>query len=330
MALSALSKYCCDEEGDKCFKDLCDERISVHSTIAAIAIVENDTFPTVGETINLDGSAVVLDESNYADSLIAWVRERQYECTDDGKLYHFLHNGLIAKGTRAKPTQVFAENSSQYRSPRHLRYETTSEIMLEENYLPNGKVVTDIVKRRPQLSIAYFFAQGVLVVNSNFGEIYINEFGFEVTGERNENIMGSISFSEQGEKDPVFYYSQDDKKFTKELRERTQFTFGATVYTGVTELACGSVGGCVALTTPADTAFSVEVSVNELVNCGEFVIFQNCDEAVDPTLDLVLDTTTGAVTSATGLPAGKYDFTIEARNGCCVYGSKCFSITATA
>lgn len=325
MSLSCLSKACCDEETVNCFTSVCDDRVRVDNTIAAVAILENDTFPELGETLALSTGTVVLEECNYAESILQWVRDKQYACEGGGKFYHFLHNGLLAKGTRAKPTQTFSENGSEYFAPKHLRYETTAELMLEEHYLPNTDTVCGIMKRGSSISLAYFFKQGTLVLdNDSSYSAYISDGGFEVTGERNEFIMGSLTITEKGDCEPKFRWAQKPNDFIKALKTPTQFTFGLNTYTGIVEAACGASGNCITLNAVAATPFTITPIVNEAVSCVGYSVTKDCNEAVD--FDLVVDADTGVMESVAGLAAGTYKVTQEVANGCCIYGTQCFKL----
>lgn len=138
--------------------------------------------------------------------------------------------------------------------------------------------------------------------------------------------MGSFSLTEKGTREPKFYFAENPSNYIKKLKERTKFTFGENVLTGITEEACGNKGNCKAYTIAASTPFTIEVSVNELGSCAEFSLVQNCNEDLDGSIDIVVDEITGTIDSATGLPAGKYKFTQNVVNDCCIYGSQCFTI----
>jgi hypothetical protein len=327
MSVSCLNEICCEEDLASCFKEICGDQGKFDSSIAAIAIVENDSFPKIGETVTLSTEAlpVVLTECNYIDSLLQWIRDKQYACVGGGKYYHFLHNGLIAKGTRAKATSKYSENGSNYSSPKYLSYETTSEIMLEENYLPNAEVLCAIKQRASSLSIIYFFKQGGFVLDSDDDHlVYISEDGFEVTGTKNDFIMGSITLTESGKCQPAPFYSQDSKKFIKALKTATGFTFDTPTVTGLVAAACGSSGTCKAYSIAPLTPFTYTPNVKELVACGEFTLYQDCRP--EDIKDITIDAVTGLIES-TGLPAGEYKFTIGVKNACCITGNQCFLIS---
>ena len=331
MSLNCLEAICCDEESVTSFSQICGDQVKFDSSIAAVAIVENDSFPEVGDTVTLSNSEtpVVLTECNYIDSLLTWVRDKQYACEGGGKYYHFLPNGLLAKATRAKATSKRSENGSNYFGKKYLGYDTTAELFLEEHYLPNSEVICGIQTRASSLSVIYFFKQGGLVLdNDNDYNISISEAGFEVNGNKNEYVMGSITLEESGKCQPAPYYAADPKAFIKELKKKTAFTFDTTVISvALTEQACGSRGSCAAYAVDAADAFTITPVVNELVSCGTFTLFQNCNDEVGEDVDISINSSTGVVTS-TGLDAGSYKFTVLVTNDCGISGSLCFTIIA--
>ena len=328
MSLSCLNAICCDEEVKSCFTQSCGDQVKFDSTIAAIAIVENDVIPKVGETLSLSTGDVTLTECNYIESLLQWIRDKQFACEGGGKYYHFLNAGLLAKGTRAKATSRLSENGSAYFSKKYLGYTTTAEIMLEEHYLPNADIICGMRNRASSLSVIYFFKQGALVRHSDEDvTITITEAGFEVTGNKNDYVMGSFTLEEDGKCDASPYYVQKPDKFIQELKKKTEFTFGDSVVTGLTEVACGSKGACKAYEIAANTAFTLTPTVNELVSCGAFELLLNCNDEVPATLPIVINSITGEIEATAGLPAGDYKFYIKVHNDCCIMGSTCFSVT---
>jgi hypothetical protein len=329
MSLSCLNAICCDDELTACFTQVCGDQAKFDSSIAAVAIVENDTFPEIGDTITLSTTgATVLTACNYIESLLQWVRDKQFACEGGGKYYHLFHNGFLAKATRAKPTTKLSENGSNYFAKKYLGYDTTAELMLEEHYLPNTDVICAIQKRAASLSVIYFFKQGGFVLDSDKDfNLSIQEAGFEITGNKNEYVMGSITLAESGDCQPSPYYASDPKKFIQELKKKTEFTFGANTVTGLTEIACGSRGTCKAYEIAPDTAFTLTPLVNELVSCGNFDLFQNCNDELPVALPIVINSITGEVEAATGLPVGEYKFIVKVSNDCCIQGSTCFTVS---
>ena len=268
MAKGCFSTVCCDEDAVRCIKEVCGDNVKVDSVIAAMAIIENDTVPVVGNTITLNGVSVLLEDCNYMESLEKWIREKQFECPADGRNYIFLHAGLMAKGTRAKPTLTFSENGSPYVNNKLKSYETTAEIFLEENYLPNAGTFCDMMQNGSSLSVIYFFKQGGFVINSDAGiNLTINDAGFEVTGQQNDFISGSVTLGEKGKCQPQFYTVNNPDSFIKKLKGKTEFTFGVPTITGLTEVACGSNGKCKAYNATAATAFTITPDVNEHITC---------------------------------------------------------------
>jgi hypothetical protein len=329
MSLSCLNAICCDDEAVACFTQVCSDQAKFDSSIAAIALIENDTFPEIGETITLSTSVtpVVLDACNYIESMLQWVRDKQLACEGGGKYYHLFHNGFLAKATRAKPTSKLSENGSNYFAKKYLGYDTTVEMMLEEHYLPNTDVICGIQKRASSLSAIYFFKQGGFVLDSdNDYSVQIQEAGFEVTGTKNEYVMGSITLSESGDCQPSPFYAKDPKKFIQDLKKKTEFTFGANTVTGLTEIACGSRGTCKAYEASPSTPFSLTPVVNELVSCGNFDLFQNCNDELPVALPILINAITGEVES-TGLPIGEYKFIVKVSNDCCIQGNTCFTVS---
>jgi hypothetical protein len=325
MSLSCLSNQCCDSDTINSFKEVCDSRLRVDNTIAAVAIVENDTFPELGDSVPLSTGVVVLDDCNIIESLLQWVRDKQYACEGGGKYYHFFNNGMLAKGTRAKPSQTFSEDGSEYYSPKHLRYETTAELFLNEHYLPNNDVISNIMKRSSSISLIYFFKQGGMILDNDASySSYISEAGFDVTGVRNEFVSGSITIMEKGNKQPTFRWASNPDAFIKLLKTRTGFSFGANTYTGIAEAACGSSGGCITLEAVTGAPFTITPIVTEAVSCSVFNLYKDCSSVVtDP---IVVDSATGVVTAAAGLTAGTYKFTQEVTNDCGIHGSQCFKV----
>lgn len=324
MSLSCINT-CCDEDSINCFVQACGDKAKVDSAIAAVIILENDSFPKVGQTITLSvGGATILTECNYIDSIEQWTRDKQFACEGGGKYYHFLTAGFLAKGTRAKATSRLSENGSGYFAKKYLGYTTTSELMLEEHYLPNTEVICGIRNRAASLSVAYLFKQGGIILNSEDVTISITEAGFEITGNYQDYVMGSITLEEIGDCEPKFNYSSDATAFIKKLKKKTQFTFGANTVTGLLPVACGSNGGCKAYSIAPATAFTLTPLVNELVSCGDFTLVQECDSLV--TAPVTINSITGEVVSA-GLVAGSYKFQIKVANDCCITGSNCFTIS---
>lgn len=327
MSVNCLSDTCCDVSIASCFTEICGDQGKVDSSIAAVAIIENDSLPNIGDSVTLSTSMspVVLTECNYADSLLQWVRDMQFACPSGDKYYHFFKSGVLAKGTRVKATDKFSENGSNYSSPQHLGYETTALLKLEQHYVPNIEFVEGIKTRGSSLSVIYFFKQGAMVIDSDKDyNIYISGSGFEITGTKNEYILGEIDLMETGKVQPPFYFAANQTAFIKELKKSTAFTFGTAVLTGIVEAACGSQGGCKAYTVAAATPWTYTPNVNELVTCGTFELFANCDTESLPS-GVSLNPVTGAITS-TGNTAGTYKFTQVVKNGCCVKGSYCIIV----
>ena len=331
MALDILKTICCDAESATCFTKYCDSSVEVDNVIAAVGLIEEAALPKVGETIPLEVANVivstVLTEENYADSLLQWLRNQQFECNGGGEYFHFLNAGLLAKGTRAKPTTVNSENGSPYEGRRKLRQETTTELMLEEHYLPNTDIITGMQERASSLSVIYFFKQGIIVKDANSDDnIYISDAGFEVTGERNDFIKGSITLTDVSKKDK-FYYASDPNAFIKSLKVATKFTFGDATVVGLTPLACGSKGGCKSYTAAFGTAFTYTPSVNELTSCASWNLYLNCTDALGAVSDdISIDSANGVVSALATLPVGTYKFTIEVVNDCCISGTQCFIV----
>lgn len=333
MALEILKTLCCDEESATCFTKYCDSSVEVDNVIAAVGLIEEASLPKVGDTVTLstDEDPIVLTEANYAESLLQWLRDQQFECNGGGEYFHFLHAGLLAKGTRAKPTTVNSENGSPYEGRRKLRQETTAELMLEEHYLPNTDIIAGMQERASSLSVIYFFKQGVIVKDANDDDnVYISDAGFEITGERNDFIKGSITLTDVSKKDK-FYYASNPTAFIKSLKEATKFTFGTATFTGITAKACGSAGTCKAFSVTEGTAFTYTPTVNELTSCASFAIYKDCGDALGTlSTHISIDSTTGVVSGATTLPVGTYKFTIEVMNECCISGSQCFTVEVIA
>lgn len=329
MALEILKTLCCDEESATCFTKYCDSSVEVDNVIAAVGLIEEASLPKVGDTVTLstDEDPIVLTEANYAESLLQWLRDQQFECNGGGEYFHFLHAGLLAKGTRAKPTTVNSENGSPYEGRRKLRQETTAELMLEEHYLPNTDIIAGMQERASSLSVIYFFKQGVIVKDANDDDnVYISDAGFEITGERNDFIKGSITLTDVSKKDK-FYYASNPTAFIKSLKEATKFTFGNPTVTGLTALACGSKGACKAYTSLEGAAFEFTPVVNELTSCASFAIYKDCGDPLGTlSSHISINSTTGVVTGAASLPVGTYKFTVEVMNDCCISGSQCFTV----
>ena len=333
MALEILKTLCCDEESATCFREYCDDNIEVDNVIAAVGIIEEGSLPKVGDTITLstEEDPIVLSDTNYAESLLQWLRDQQFECNGGGEYYHFLHAGLLAKGTRAKPTTVNDDNGSPYHGKQKLRQETTAELMLEKHYLPNTDIIAGIQDRAASLSLIYFFKQGAIVKDANDEDrISVTDAGFEVTGERNDFIKGSITLSDVSKKDK-FYYASNPTNFIKDLKKKTQFTFGNATVTGIALLPCGSKGQCKAYSILEGVGFTYTPDVNELTSCATWNLYLNCTDALGTISDKIsIDSTTGVVTGLSTLPVGTYKFTVEVVNDCCINGSQCFTVEVIA
>lgn len=329
MIQSCLNTICCDTDGENCFTQLCTEAVKVDSEIAAIAILENDVFPSIGDTITLPFTGTtVLTACNYAENILYWIRAKQLSCASgNGKYYHFLHTGFVAKGTRAKPTSKRSENSSNYFAKKYLGYSTTAEIMLQEHFLYNSEVFCNMQQRAASLSIAYFTKNGAFVLNSSEDfNVSIQEAGFEITGVKNEYIMGSFTLEETGLCQPKFHFVASPKAFIQSLKVKAEFTFTPTpVVTGLVEVPCGFKGACRGYSIAPATAFTMTPVVIELNACGNFELLQDCGDA--PTVPISIDKVTGVVTSTAGLVVGDYKFIIRVSNDCCVSGTQCFSIS---
>lgn len=333
MALEILKTLCCDEESATCFNQYCGESVQVDNVIAAVGLIEEASLPVVGDTIALstEEDPVVLTDSNYADSLLQWLRDQQFECNGGGEYFHFLNAGILAKGTRAKPTTVNSDTGSAYNSKKKLHQETTAELMLEEFYLPNTDVIDGIQRRGSSLSVIYFFKQGVIVKDANSDDnIYVVDAGFEITGERNDFIKGSITLSDVSEKD-TFYYSANPSLFIKSLKEATKFTFGTATFTGIAALACGSKGGCKSFSVTFGTAFTYTPVVNELTSCAEWELFKDCNDPLGSQSTYIsINSATGVVSGLATLPVGTYKFTVQVANECCITGTQCFTVKVNA
>lgn len=324
MSLNALSY--CEGETSTCFKEFCEAQVKVDSSIAAVALIENDSLPAIGDTLTLSTSVtpITIDETNYAETLEQWIRDKQFECAGGGQNYFFFTQGVLKGGKRAKPTQVFSENAASYTPSQHQRYETTAELMFEQNMLPYTTNFYKIMKRASNISVIYFFKQGALPIDGNGGvKVSVTGAGYEVVGDTNENIKGSVDLAEKGDTHPEFYFVTTPNDFLKKLSKSTQFTFGEATHTVLAEAACGSKGQCKAYTVAPSTAFTYTPVVNELVSCGTFSLKQNCTDNIAVGVDIAIDSSTGVITSA-GLDAGKYKFTVYVTNDCCIEGSQCF------
>ena len=329
MALEILKTLCCDDESATCFNKYCGDAIEVDNVIAAVGLIEEASLPKVGDTVTLstEEAPVILTDVNFADSLLQWLRDQQFECNAGGEYFHFLNAGLLAKGTRAKPTTVNSDSGSPYSGKQKLRQETTAELMLEEHYLPNTDIIAGMQERASSLSVIYFFKQGVIVKDANDEDnIYISDAGFEITGERNDFIKGSITLTDVSKKDK-FYYASSPVAFIKSLKEATKFTFGAATVTGLTPLACGSKGSCKSYSSLQGAVFTYTPVVNELTSCASFYIYKDCGDVLGTlSTHISIDAATGVVTGATTLPVGTYKFTVEVVNDCCISGSQCFTV----
>ena len=329
MSLEILKTLCCDEESATCFNKYCGDSVEVDNVIAAVGLIEEASLPKVGDTIQLstEEGDVDLTDANYAESLLQWLRDQQFECNGGGEYFHFLNAGLLAKGTRAKPTTVNSETGSPYNGRQKLRQETTAELMLEEHYLPNTDIIAGMQERASSLSVIYFFKQGVIVKDANDDDnIYISDAGFEITGERNDFIKGSITLTDVSKKDK-FYYASNPSTFIKSLKEATKFTFGTATVSGLTALACGSKGTCKAYSSVEGVSFTYTPVVNELTSCASWNLYLNCSDPLGTISDKIsIDTTTGIVTALSTLPVGTYKFTVEVVNDCCISGSQCFTV----
>lgn len=331
--MNNLTSLCCGEDGLSTLKEYCKGAYDVDDSIAAIAIIENAPVPVVGDTIELttDEDPVVLTRDNYSESLLQWVRDRQFDCVGGGDLYHFFHNGLLEKGTRTKPTTILSETVNNYSSPEKIRQEATVELLLGQQYLPNIGSINGIQDRSATLSVIYFFKQGVVVKDANDdSNVYITDAGFEVTGEKNKFVSGSITLMDSSKKDDFFFVANSNS-FLKELKKATKFTFGNATVTGITAKACGSKGSCKVYSVDEDTAFTYTPVVNELTSCATFALYKDCGDALGTALaaKISIDSATGVVTAAAGLDAGTYKFTIEVSNECGITGTQCFIVEAT-
>lgn len=333
MALDILKTICCDAESATCFTKYCDDSVQVDNVIAAVGLIEEAALPRVGDTVTLstEVTPVVLSEANYAESLLQWLRDSQFDCNGGGEYFHFLNAGLLAKGTRTKATTVNSETGSPYNGRQKLRQEATAELMLEEHYLPNADIIAGMQERASSLSVIYFFKQGVIVKDANSDDnIYISDAGFEVTGERNDFIKGSITLTDVSKKDK-FYYASDPNAFIKSLKVATKFTFDAATFTGMTALACGSNGGCKAFTVPFGTAFTYTPVVNELTSCAGWALFKDCSDELDTlSTHISISSSTGVVSGLATLPVGTYKFTVQVSNDCCITGTQCFTVKVNA
>lgn len=328
--MNNLMNLCCGDEGLSTLKEYCKGAFDVDDAIAAIAIIENAPIPSVGDTIELSTEVdpVVLTRDNYAESLLQWVRDRQFDCTGGGDIYHFFHNGLLEKGTRTKPTTILSETVNIYSSPEKIRQEATVELMFGQQYLPNIGSINGIQDRAATLSVIYFFKQGAVVKDANDdSNIYITDAGFEVTGEKNKFVSGSISLMDSSKKDDFFFVSSPNS-FLKELKKATKFTFGNATVTGIAAKACGSKGSCKVYSILEQAAFTYTPVVNELTSCATFALYKDCGDALPTGLasKISIDSASGVVTASAGLDPGTYKFTIEVTNECGISGTQCFII----
>jgi hypothetical protein len=326
MAWNCASFDCCTEETAGCFIDICSDNARVDSQIAATIILENETFPLIGETVTIAGVPTLLEECNYIEKLVAWARDKQKACAGGNKYYHFISGSILNKGSRAAATQTFDENGGAYRPKMHMYAEAVTTLDLGEQYLPNADVICGIMKRNNTLSILHLFKQGGLLLNSNDDtDVSVTDSNFEVTGNGNEYVRGMFTLTERTKAcTPPFYLASNPKTFIKELQKSTTFTFTNFDVTGLTASACGSKGDCIAYDAVASTAFELEPNV-DISSCSTFSLVQDCSKSVAVS-GIEIDDTTGIITADAGLPVGKYKFTVSVINSCCVRGTKCFSI----
>jgi len=329
MALNNLATVCCGEESSKYFKEFCGENLQVDDQIAAVAIIENAPLPKVGDTITISTEVdpIELTRGNYTTSILQYIRDKQFECEGGGEYWHFLNTGLLKSGSRAKPTTNNSDTLSRYIAPVKLSQQTTAQLMLAEHYLPNIDVIQGIQKRASAISVIYFFKQGCLVKDADGDStVYISDAGFEVTGGERGYIKGTITLSEESEYDD-FYFVANPTNFIKELKKKTQFTFGSPVVVGATAKACGSKNGCLAYTATEGVQFTITPDVNELTSCPNWKVYLNCNDDLGALSSKVsIDPTTGVLTGASTLTPATYKFTVEVTNDCGISGSQCYLI----
>jgi len=329
MALDNLATVCCGEEGSKYFKQFCGENLQVDDQIAAVAIIENASLPKVGDTISISTSMtpIVLTRGNYSVTILQYIRDKQFECEGGGEYWHFLHTGLLKASSRAKPTTTNSDVMSRYIAPVKMGQSTTAELMLAEHYLPNIDVIQGIQKRASSISVIYFFKQGCLVKDADAdATVYISDAGFEVTGGESGYVKGTITLTEQSEYDD-FYFVANPSNFIKDLKKKTEFTFGTPTVTGATAKACGSKGGCLAYTGTEGTQITIAPDVNELTSCPNWNVYLNCSDELGMLSETItINPNTGLITVASTLGDGTYKLTVEVTNDCGIIGSQCYLI----
>ena len=325
---SALSTICCPEDVVPCFKEYCGD-IKVDSTIAALGIVENDSLPKVGDTVQIGtGAATIITCDNYSGVLLDWLRMKQIECPGGGNFYHFFPTTMINKGMRDLPTKAFSETGSAYNPKQYLSFNTKSEFEIGEHYLPNLPAICSLEKRASRLSLVYFLKQGAMVVDADadgFAEL-ITGTGFQIEGDRNKKIMGKLVFEESGKCENFFYHPKPNE-YIKKLSKGTKFQFDApTGLVGLTPLPCGKVGDCLAYTALVNAPIEIQPVVLGAVNCLSYDLFYGCDKDIPTGIVALVDEYSGKIKIAAGLPVGKHKFTVSTTNECCVTGSQCFTI----
>ena len=334
MSFNCVPRFCCEEDAQY-FKTLCEDSARIDSTIPALAIIENDDIPAIGDTVTITTSLtpVVITACNEIETLLQWVKDRLFACEGGGNYYTLLSHKTIKKGTKAKPTMTFNEQPGNYFSDTRKFYEAISDYDLGQLLVPNIEFFDLMLRRESSFSLIQFTNRGGFVLRAGDGyTITMTDAGFEIVGDKNEYIAGSIQFKEKGTKQAGMSVASNATTFLRELKKEVKFTFETTVVTGASAAACGSIGGCEAFTVIEDTLFTIDSPVAELVSCGTYSLYENCFDALSVELAALIevDPVTGIITAAAGLPVGEYKFTKEVVNACNVAGSICYKIIVTA
>ncbi|UHG91766.1 hypothetical protein [Spirosoma oryzicola] len=229
----------------------------------------------------------------------------------------FLGDGLV-NGKAGKPTEM--KNSTGYGSRTAPR--TTGEVAEKVDFTVKDTFLnTDFWNSLRAgllgpLDVYLFTNRTVQVVRYASEMPTFDGIGYEMPGDYNQDIPGGFSVAwtcERGQLSPLKGVKEFDLNF-----ELLRYSFAAATPAPTNLTLVAGTSNRYTMTT--GTAAKIKRAVVE-AGAVRYSIYKNTNEDIPATELVTIDSDTGEVTLAAGMPVGRYFYTVAAENTVGVYGS---------
>ncbi|WP_234734795.1 Ig domain-containing protein [Tellurirhabdus bombi] len=287
------------------------------SNYIALAMVLSGTLPEFGENFTPPGGGApaALTAANLVSSLkaLAFVSK----CW-------FFGNETI-NGKKGKPGELAESATYGSRTVARPTGEVTEMVEFTfDRFYGNVEFFNQLRFNKKKYDLYMFTDRTVVCVRAKECKPTFHSIGHEVTGNYAEQIAGSFSVSYRGKKGelvPVFGISEAELD-----AEDLRYTFAAPGVPSGISLVVGTTDRYTMVTGTGGNFTRAVVEGGAPI----YQLFKDCNKPVPVAELITIDSNTGKITVANGMPNGNYSYTVRAVNSIGVSGVYTFTLRVGA